>query len=58
MNAAFNTMAKRYNGRAVASENLKENYVTIHIETGGSIVQHHHPASHGEPQAWQHAKAR
>jgi len=39
MNAAFNTMAKRYNGRAVASENLKENYVTIHIETGGSIVQ-------------------
>ena len=39
MNAAFNTMAKRYNGRAVASENLRENYVTIHIETGGSIVQ-------------------
>jgi hypothetical protein len=39
MNAAFNTMAKRYNGRAVASENLKENYVTIHIEAGGSIVQ-------------------
>jgi len=39
MNAAFNTMAKRYNGRAVASENLRENYVTIHIEAGGSIVQ-------------------
>jgi hypothetical protein len=39
MNAAFNAMAKRYDGRAVASENLKGNYVTIHIETAGSIVQ-------------------
>jgi hypothetical protein len=39
MNSALNAMAKRYNGRAVASENLKENLVTIHIETQGIIVQ-------------------
>ena len=39
MNAAFNTMAKRYNGRAVASENLKENTVTIHIEVKGCIIE-------------------
>ena len=39
MNAAFNMMAKRYNGRAVASENLKENAVTIHIEVKGYIIQ-------------------
>lgn len=39
MNVAFNSMAKKYNGRAVASENLKDNSVTIHIEMQGYIVQ-------------------
>jgi len=39
MNAAFNTLAKRYKGRAVASENLKENTVAIHIEIEGYIIQ-------------------
>jgi hypothetical protein len=39
INAAFNEMAKRYNGRAIASENLRENHVTIHIEVAGTIVQ-------------------
>lgn len=39
MNLMLNTMAKRYNGRAIASENLKENSVTIHIELEGYIVQ-------------------
>jgi len=39
INAALNEMAKRHDGRAVASENLKENTVTIHIEVGGYIIQ-------------------
>ena len=39
MNVALNTMARRYNGRAVATENLKENSVTIHIELEKKIVQ-------------------
>ena len=39
MNVALNSMAKRYDGRAIASENLKENSVTIHIELQGFIVQ-------------------
>ncbi|MBI3189203.1 MAG: hypothetical protein HYZ33_01005 [Ignavibacteriales bacterium] len=39
MTANFHAMAKRYNGRAIASENLKENTVTIHIEAGKNIVQ-------------------
>ncbi len=39
LNQAFNTMARRYNGRAIASENLKENSVTIHIELEGYIIQ-------------------
>jgi len=39
MTADFHAMAKRYNGRAIASENLKENTVTIHIEAGKNIVQ-------------------
>lgn len=39
MNVALNNMAKQYNGRAVASENLKENSVTIHIEMEGYVVQ-------------------
>lgn len=39
MNLVLNRMAKRYNGRAVASENLKENIVTIHIEVEGTIIE-------------------
>lgn len=39
MTADFHAMAKRYDGRAIASENLKENTVTIHIEAGRNIVQ-------------------
>ncbi len=39
VNLAMNSMAKRYNGRAIASENLKENSVTIHIEMQGYVVQ-------------------
>ena len=39
MNQVFNTMAHRYNGRAIASENTREKTVTIHIETEGYIVQ-------------------
>jgi hypothetical protein len=39
MNIALSSMAKRYNGRAIASENLKENTVTIHIEVEGYIIQ-------------------
>ncbi|MBI1802890.1 MAG: hypothetical protein HY033_00710 [Ignavibacteriae bacterium] len=39
MNLALNAMAKRYNGRAIASENLKENTVTIHVEVAGYIIQ-------------------
>ena len=39
MNVALNSMARRYSGRAVASENLKENSVTIHIELQGYVLQ-------------------
>ena len=39
LNVAFNQLAKRYDGRAIASENLKENTVTIHIEIEGYIIQ-------------------
>ena len=39
MNQALNSMARRYHGRAIASENLKENSVTIHIELEGYIVE-------------------
>ena len=39
MNIALNTMAHRFNGRAVATENLKENSVTIYIELNKKIVQ-------------------
>ena len=39
MNQVLNAMARRYHGRAIASENLKENSVTIHIELEGYIVQ-------------------
>jgi hypothetical protein len=36
---ALNNMVKKYHGRAIASENLKENSVTIQIETEGIITQ-------------------
>ena len=39
LNQACNQMAERYHGRAVASENLKENTVTIHIEIDGIVIQ-------------------
>ncbi|MBI4546993.1 MAG: hypothetical protein HY707_03375, partial [Ignavibacteriae bacterium] len=39
INLALNAMAKRYNGRAIASENMKDNSVTIHIEVDGYIVE-------------------
>ncbi len=39
VNHALNTVAKRYHGRAVASENSKENTLTIHLELGGIILQ-------------------
>ena len=39
MNQMLNAMARRYSGRAVASENLKENSITIHIELEGYLVQ-------------------
>lgn len=39
INLALNSMVQRYHGRAIASENLKENTVTIHIELLGYIVQ-------------------
>src|SRR5437016_1368142 len=39
MNVAFSSMARKYHGRAIASENLRENSVTIHIEMDGFIVQ-------------------
>ena len=39
VNVELNSMAHRFDGRAVATENLKENSVTIHIELGRTIVQ-------------------
>jgi hypothetical protein len=39
MTADFHALAKRYGGRAIASENLKENSVTVHIEAGKNIIQ-------------------
>ena len=39
MNVAFNSMAHRFGGRAVATENIKDNTVTIHIEVQKVIVQ-------------------
>jgi len=38
LNAALNKMAHRYGGRAVASENVRFNTVTIHIELGGVVI--------------------
>ena len=39
LNVAMNTMAKKYDARAIASENLMENTITIHIELLGYIIQ-------------------
>lgn len=39
VNVAMNTMARRYHGKAIAYENVKENSVIIHIEIQGNIVQ-------------------
>jgi hypothetical protein len=39
MNAALNSMMRHYGGRAVATENLKENTVTIHLKLQEQIVQ-------------------
>jgi hypothetical protein len=39
MNQALNMMAQRYGGRAIGSENLRENSVTIHIKLEGYIIQ-------------------
>ena len=39
LNAALNSMAHRYNGRAVGTEDLKQHTVTIHIEMQRVIVQ-------------------
>jgi len=38
LNAALNRMAHRYGGRAVASENVRFNTVTIHLELGGVVI--------------------
>ena len=38
-NLAFSALARHYDGRAVATENLKEGSVTIHIELDKRIVQ-------------------
>lgn len=39
INQALNIMARRYNGRAVGSENLKESTVTIHIKINNFILE-------------------
>jgi len=39
MNVALNTLARRYNGRAIAYENSKEHSVTINIEIQGCVLQ-------------------
>ena len=39
MNRALNLMAQRYGGRAIGSENLKENTVTIHIKLENYIIE-------------------
>jgi len=38
VNAALNKMAHLYGGRAVASENVRRNTVTIHLELGGMVI--------------------
>jgi len=39
VNVAMNVMAKRFNARVVAYENVKENTVTLHIEFNGKTIQ-------------------
>lgn len=39
MNRQLNALAGRYQGRAVATENLKENSITIHIILQQSVIQ-------------------
>jgi len=38
VNAALNVMAHRYGSRAVASENVRLNIVTIHLELAGRVI--------------------
>ena len=38
INQAMNTMAKKYHGRAIGSENLKEGTLTIHLEIERLII--------------------
>jgi hypothetical protein len=38
VNAALNRLAHRYGARAVASENIRLNTVTIHIELAGAVI--------------------
>lgn len=39
VNRELNVLARRYHGRAVATENLKENSVTIHIILNQRVIQ-------------------
>ena len=39
INRALNLMAQRYGGRAIGSENLKENTVTIHLKLEDYIIE-------------------
>ncbi len=39
INQALNLMARKHHARAIASENLKENTVTIHIDIDGIVTQ-------------------
>jgi len=39
VNLALSTMARKYNGRAIASENSRENSVSIHLEFRGMIME-------------------
>jgi|GEM_PF-3536028 len=61
MNLEFNRMARRHNCRAIASENLRENTVTVHIEVGPYILHTIIMKSEAEPRQgvkkYGHAKA-
>jgi hypothetical protein len=39
LNQELNAMVHKYDGRAIASENMREHLVTIHLEVNGYIVQ-------------------
>jgi hypothetical protein len=39
LNQVINAMVHNYDGRAIASENMREHLVTIHLEVNGYIVQ-------------------